>query len=129
MRSFEIQDKIEHNDIKRNRSLIEELKVLHPKIGALYKSLEEEGSFKKQNLLRNIRRLYLQVKGRYVDDSPDPMDRVRAHADDILEDVQEELLALVEAGNRSSPEDMAFGVSVVMVDAFMRCKILEAPPA
>lgn len=131
MQSFEIQDKIEHNCIKRNRSLIDEQKVLYPKINAVYESLEKEGSFKKQNLLRNVRRLYLRVKGRYVEDSREPMDILRTHADDILDDVQDELLALVEgdAGVRTSPEDTAFGVSVVMVDAFMRCKILEAPPA
>jgi len=131
MQSFEIQDKIEHNCIKRNRSLFDEQKVLYPKINAVYESLENEGSFKKQNLLRNVRRLYLRVKGRYVEDSRAPMDIVRAHADDILDDMQDELLALVEGdvGSRASSEDMAFGVSVVMVDAFMRCKILEAPPA
>lgn len=129
IQSFDIQEKIEYNAVKRNRALIEENKVFYPKLSALYESLEEEGSFKKQNLLRNIRRLYLQIKGRYVEDCPEPMEVVRVHSDDIIEDVQDELLVLVETGNRNSPEDVAFGVSVVMVDAFMRCKILEVPPS
>lgn len=129
MRSFRIQDKIEHNAIVRNRALIHEYKVLYPKLNALYDLLEQEGSFKKQNLLRNVRRIYLRVKGRYVGTSKEPLTVVRGNADDMLDAVQDELLAIVQAENQNWPEDMAFGISVVMVDAFMRCKILEAPPA
>ncbi len=62
---FKIKDKISHNSIKRNKVLIEEYKVYHAKISVLYDELELQGSFKKEKLLRNIRQLYLIIKGNY----------------------------------------------------------------
>ncbi len=124
---FGINNKIDYNGIRRNRALLDEYKIYYPKIASLYDALENAGSFKKESLLRNVRRLYLVVKGRYVKDSDTAMRIVREHADDMIDDVAEELLRLVE-GSGKYTEDAAFGVSLVMVDAFMRCKILEAPP-
>jgi len=63
---FNIADKITHNAIKRNKSLIEEYKIFYAKINALYNELEMQGSFKKEKLLRTIRLIYVKVKGTYV---------------------------------------------------------------
>ena len=127
MHAFGIEDKIEYNCVRRNRALIDEYKVYYPKVASLYEALEDGGSFKKESLLRNIRRIYLRVKGKYVKDSGDPMQVVRERADDIIDDVQDRLVSVVETSNSSSVEDVDVGVA--LVDAFMRCKILEAPPA
>ena len=127
--AFEIEAKISHNDIKRNKALIDEYKVFYTKVNSLYQTLENEGSFRKENLLRNIRSIYLKIKGGYVGDSVRPMQKVRDNADNIIEDVQEQLLAMAEKRANNCSEDISFGVSIIMVDAFMRCKILEEPPA
>ena len=50
---------------------------------------------------------------------------VTEDADNIFDDVQEELFNLLEEDVR---EDISFEISVIVVDAFMRCKILEEPP-
>jgi len=126
--AFEIEEKIKHNDIKRNKALIDEYKVFYKKVNSLYQILEEQGSFKKENLLRNIRGIYLQVKGKYVGNDVDPMQMIRDNADNIIEDVQDKLLAMAEEKTSNFSEDISFGISVIMVDAFMRCKILEEPP-
>lgn len=123
---FDISDKIQYNNIKRNRCLIEEYAGYNGKIGSIYAELEKAGSFKKEKLLSNIRTIYLKVKGTYVLDSTDYLTIIQEKADDIMDDVEGQLLTLVE-GSGLSGEDMAFGVSVIMVDAFMRCKILEEP--
>jgi len=128
MKAFEIEAKINHNDIKRNKALIDEYKVFHAKVNSLYQILEEQGSFKKENLLRNIRNIYLQVKGKYVGNDVDPMRVIRDNADNIIEDVQDKLLVMAEEKTSNCSEDISFGVSIIMVDAFMRCKILEEPP-
>lgn len=128
MQAFGIDDKIEYNCVHRNRVLIDEFKVYYTKVNSLYEALEDGGSFKKESLLRNIRRIYLGVKGKYVGDSGDPMQVVRERADDIIDDVQDRLLSVVETNNSSSVEDVDVAIALVMVDAFMRCKILEAPP-
>lgn len=128
MKAFEIEAKIKHNDIKRNKALIDEYKVFYTKVNSLYQTLEEQGLFKKEKLLRNIRSIYVKIMGKYVKDSTHPMQIIRDNADNIIEDVQDELLIIAEKKTISFSEDISFGVSIIMVDAFMRCKILEEPP-
>lgn len=124
---FDITEKLTFNNVVRSRALIEEYKVWYTQVSEVYDVLEEQGSFKKEKLLRNVRQVYLTVKGRYVGASQDPMAIVRQHADDIIDEVLEELYATLEGTMTNCPEDTAFAVSVLMVDAFMRCKILEFP--
>jgi hypothetical protein len=125
--SFEINEKILFNEIKENRSLIEEYKVFHSKINSLYKELEIQGSFKKEKLLRNIKMIYLKTKGKYISDFNDPMQSIRKNADKIMADIESELYKLAEKGNPTCSEDITFAISIIMVDAFIRCKILEGP--
>lgn len=124
---FNIKDKINHNAIKRNKSLIEEYKIFYTKINSLYNELEVQGSFKKEKLLRTIRLLYVKAKGTYVGNHDNPMEVICANADNIIEDVENELLKLVEKDEEIYKEDISFGIPIIMVDAFMRCKILEDP--
>ncbi len=124
---FAISDKISYNNIKRNKCLIEEYSAYYGKINSLYGELESQGSFKKEKLLRNIRAVYLKIKGKYTQGDSDPMPIIQEKADDIIEDIENEFLSLVPNTNKYQ-EDLSFGISVVLVDAFMRCKILEEPP-
>ncbi len=124
---FHIKDKIDHNAIKRNKSLIEEYKIFYTKINSLYSELEVQGSFKKEKLLRTIKLLYVKAKGVYIESHDNPIEMIRANADNIIEDVENELLKLVEKDEELYKEDISFGIPIIMVDAFMRCKILEEP--
>ena len=125
---FDVEDKIRHNSVKRNRPLIEECRVFYHRVNSLYQQLEKDGIIKKTSILRNIRLVYLKVKGRYMEDSKDTLQTVQNHADDIFEDTIEELLSLTERAGFAE-EDAVFGVSLIAVDAFIRCKILENPGA
>lgn len=126
LQAFGISDKISYNNIKRNKYLIEEYSGYYGKINSLYSELETQGSFKKEKLLRNIRMIYLKTKGKYNHESSDSPAIVQEKADDILEDIEDEFLTLISWAN-GYKEDISFGISVVLVDAFMRCKILEEP--
>ena len=119
--------KISHNNIKRNSTLIHEYKVYHHKLNAIYDELEMQGSIRKGKLLRNIKTLYTTVKGRYVLDSSDEMTIIRAQADDIFDDVYDELVSRLDNTDMWE-EDIMIGVRLIMVDAFVRCKVLEEPP-
>ncbi|MDR0574807.1 MAG: hypothetical protein LBG96_12405 [Tannerella sp.] len=127
LQTFGITDKISYNNIKRNKCLIEEYGGYYGKINSLYGELESQGSFKKEKLLRNIRAVYLKTKGKYTQGISDPMPIIQKKADDIIEDIENVFLSLVADTNKYQ-EDISFGISVVLVDAFMRCKILEEPP-
>ena len=126
-KSFNINDKISFNAIKRNKVLIEEYKIYYSQLNTLYSELEIAGNFRKEKLLRNIKRIYLKVKGKYVIDSTDTMKIIRQNADNIIEDIENQLLEMIEKDEKHYEEDIIFGISVIMVDAFMRCKILEEP--
>jgi len=127
--AFKIEDKIKHNDIKRYRSLIDDYKIYNSKVSSLYRTLEEEGSFKKAKLLRRVKQIYSNVKGKYIQDGENPIVLIRENADDILDEVLSEMVKLAEHQASSFKEDIDFGASIILVDAFMRCKVLEEPLA
>lgn len=129
MSSFDISNKISYNNLRRNRYTVNEYKVFYPKINSIYDELESAGSFRKEKLLRNIKSIYLKAKGKYIEPDDDELQKLRDHADDIFEEVEDILYnSLVNDNDSILVEDLAFGISVIMVDAFMRCKILERPP-
>ena len=125
LQAFNIGHKIAYNAIKRNRILIDEYKQYHGKLGIIYTEMEQQGSFKKIKLLRHITNIYLKIKGSYIGDSANHIEIIRANADNIIDDIRDELFEVVIANTLH--EDTVFGIDIVMVDAFMRCKILEEP--
>lgn len=127
---FDIDSKIEFNKIKRNKSLIDSYYIYYSKLNNIYDELEAQGSFKKESLLRNVHRIYLKTRGEYVQDKngDEALRLVQENADNIIEEVQEALFEEVAKTNKLVLETASFGIAVIMVDAFMRCKILEQPP-
>jgi len=124
-KSYAIDNKIAYNNIQENFYLIEEYKAYSGKIDLLYSELEKSGTFKKEKLLKIIRVTYLKLKGRYVTDRNHELHMIREHSDDIINDMQEFLLSEVDKMNIN--EDAIIAIPIIMVDAFMRCKILEKP--
>ncbi len=127
LKSFNISEKIKYNDIKRNKFLIEEYKDSQAKISPIYRELEDQVAFKKDRLFGIIKNMYLKRKGKYVLNHPNPIELVRAHADDIIDDVQNDILDAISRDKMGHPDNIVFGINMIMIDAFMRCKILEEP--
>ncbi len=125
--AFKISEKIKYNDIKRNKFIIEDYKAYHAKLSSIYSELENQGSFKKDKLLRKIKDIYLKKQGKYIPDYPNYIEGVRMHADDIIDGIQSDILNAILNVDADFQEDIVFGVNIIMVDAFMRCKILEEP--
>lgn len=120
-------DKILYNNVILFKPVIEEYAVYQGKLNRLYEEIEKQGSTKKEFVLQNIKSIYLREKGKYKD-----LDEIRANADVIFENVEKELWKIIE--NSSNPisdlpiEAIKIGLLVIMVDAFMRCNILEESP-
>lgn len=118
--------KIKFNNIIEYRPIIDTYKVYQGKLSKVYQEIEHQGSTRKEYILKNINTLYLREKGKYSD-----LSEIQANADNILRNVEKALWDLIEnSSNRD--EEMPFeaiqmGVLIVMVDAFMRCEILEEP--
>ena len=119
--SFRIEDKIVHNSLRRNSYLILEYAKFFPKINSLYLELESQGSFKKERLLRNIKLLYIRIRGEYLGEGKTLND----NSDDIFESIENKLMD--QLGKSDIDEDIAFAIPIIMVDSFIRCNILENP--
>ena len=68
--------------------------------------------------------LYIKTKGKYINGIENELEIIQMNADNIIEDIENNLLEIVD-NNLSNSEDTSFALPIIMVDAFMRCKILE----
>ena len=128
--SFSIEDKIEFNHVATNKPLITEYRVYQGKINALYSEFERSGSAKKQGVLRAIKLMYVTAKGELLG-ADQSLENIRKHADQLIDLVRRKLHEIIDdsANNNSliAYEDVEFAVSILVVDGFLRCKILEEP--
>jgi hypothetical protein len=123
---FDIDEKLAFNHLKNKVAVIQEYKAYQHKLDAIYEELDGKGSNQKRKLLNAIHLIYVEVKGKYVRDSSTPLDIIRENADAIFDEVYEKLYEMAN-DNILSKEELMVPLTIVMVDAFMRCKILEEP--
>jgi hypothetical protein len=121
------ETKILFNNVKRYESVIREFAPYQVKLNKIYEIIEKEGSTKKELVLHNIKRIYLNVKSEY-----NTIEEIRNNADIILDKVIETIWDNVEKApnklDEFDQETIEFSLMIVIVDAFMRCNILEEPP-
>ena len=122
------KEKIAFNQMKKNASLIREYSVYYTKLNALYTELENQGSIVKEKLLRTIKLTYDRVKSTFVGEAKDSLKMIKENSDAIFDEVYHTLYNKLEDSNYWE-EDIVLGLNIVMIDAFVRCKILEEPPA
>jgi hypothetical protein len=120
------EEKIKYNNVVRYSPIIEEYKVYQGKLNAVYEEIEKAGSPKKSFLLQNFKTLYLKEKGKYPD-----IESIRDNADTIFDNIKDEIWRILGISSNLRTdlpiEAIDIGILIVMVDAFMRCKILEEP--
>lgn len=119
--------KILFNSVKRYESVIREFAPYQVKLNKIYEIIEKEGSTKKELVLHNIKRIYLQISSEYKN-----FEEIRNNADIILDKVIETIWDKVDNAPNTldgfDQETIDFSLMIVIVDAFMRCNILEEPP-
>ena len=118
--------KLNYNLIKTNYAVIQEYKVYQGKINTLYDELEKQGSIKKEKLLNNVNQIYNKIKGSYILDSENSIEIIRENSDKIYNEVYNNLYEQLE-NSKFFEEDIILGINLILVDAFIRCKILEEP--
>jgi len=126
-RAFDIREKLTFNSVEKYAPIINEYKLYHQKINSLYDELEAQGSLKKSKILATVKREYLMIKGSVVGNSEHPIDEIRKHSDAIIGKVVDSLYNKVNEETDLYEDDIMIGVDLIVVDAFMRCKILEEP--
>ncbi len=128
---FKIEDKIQHNCILRHKSTIEEYRAYQGQLQTLFKEIEELGSVKKKNLLKNIKQFYLDVKNEILLENQS-IEHVRKHADDLIDAVENKMFNVIDNSSNKIQsldiESINLGVKIVLVDALLQCKVLEEVP-
>ncbi|MEC5395758.1 ABC-three component system protein [Bergeyella sp. RCAD1439] len=121
------EEKILYNNVIRYKAIIEEYRVYQGRLNKVYEEIEKQGSTRKEFVLHNIKSAYLLEKGKYNN-----IDQIRANADNIIENVQAKLWEIIESSSNKNTdlpiEAIQISLYVILVDAFMRCSILEEPP-
>jgi hypothetical protein len=115
---FEIKRKIEHNNLVKTRQIIEEYAIYKPKIESIYDEFDSLGSNKSYSVLQLIGRYYIEESEQLND------------SDTIFLNVCERIMERVqESGNfiRVEFDVLILCVDILVVDAFIRCKIFENP--
>lgn len=116
-KNFEIDRKITFNKLKSSRDVIEEYRVYYKKVDEKYAEFDAMGVNKSNSVLATIRREYRKLK-----DQSDP--------DSIFETVVDRILDKIrESPNfeRIPVDELNLCVDILVVDAFIRCKIFENP--
>lgn len=114
---FAIEEKIDFNDLRNSRELIDDYHVYCGKIDRIYTDYDREGSNKSWSVLEAIRSFYRAYARQLSGD---------ALFDKVIECVT---TRIVESPNFTliPVEELELCVNILVVDAFTRCKIFKNP--
>lgn len=115
---FDIQPKIDKNKLQEWDALIKEYAVYSTVVGKIYKDYDQECRNQSMAVLFRLKSLYLKLKQQFV-------------ADELFDKLKEEVYKIVDGDATCSTvltkEQLEMNISIVLIDAFMKCKIFEKP--
>ena len=115
---FAIEDKIKFNKLENIRGFIDEYKIYYWKIDGIYNEFDKEGKNKSYFLLQSFKREYIKLKNSEEDSSA----IFYAIIDNAIKTV------LNSSNYEKIPfEELETCIYILVVDAFVRCKIFENP--
>lgn len=131
-RSFpaDVTKKIDHNLLRSKRRIILDYKSYSSHIEASYLLVEKNIINGKRTAMRLLNSMYCTALEKYNIDSFDPdINKVRDHADDIIEDIIKQLRKFIynSANVCDFKEHIEVGINVVVAHAFVECYVLENP--
>lgn len=115
--SFEIERKIQFNELEEAREVIEEFCIYYKKVDEKYTEFDLLGANKSNSVLNSIRKEYRKLK------KTDNKDSIFF---DTIENVKNKVLCSNNLNNIPIDE-IELCIDILVVDAFIRCKIFENP--
>ena len=115
--SFEIERKITHNNLSSAKSLIDEYSLYYGRIDAKYTAFDNMGNNKSNSVLATIKREYIKLKN-------------KSSADEVFFNTADSILnKITKSANyiQIPIDELELCVDILIVDAFIRCKIFENP--
>lgn len=117
VKSFEIDGKITYNNLKTTKIIIEDYKIHHNRLEKIYREFDEQGANKSFSVLQNLRQEYAKLLSNFEGD-----ELFLKIKDDVIETIRQ------SANFVKMPiEELELCVNILLVDAFIRCKIFENP--
>lgn len=116
--TFEIIRKIEFNDLKNVQETIEDYKIYYHKLDEKYSQFDKEGANKSLSVFQIIKKQYMLKK----DVEKDAENLFFSIIDNIIE-------IIIKSKNyvEIPYEELELCVNILVVDAFIRCKIFKNP--
>lgn len=114
---FEVERKIEYNVLIAAKILVDDYKIHHSQVDNIYAEFDKSGANKSKSVLDSIRRFY-------------SLHRSELSADDLFFKVFENVVERIQNSanyERIPYDELELCVNILMVDAFIRCKIFENP--
>ena len=131
-RSFppKISDKIDHNQLKNNRTIVRQYKNYSSHIESAYNIIEKNVVNGKQTAMLKLNDMYTSALKKFKIDAWEPdMDEIKKYADEIIDDIKQQLSNFLykSANITFTKEQMSIGINIVIAHAFVECYILENP--
>lgn len=115
--SFDVSNKIVKNNLSIFKDIIEQYDVYFSTVQKIYNDFDSIGNNKSFAVLQTINKEYLQLKTKFSGDS-----LYNAIAENL-----KDKLSLSANLKQFYDEDLDLYIDIVLVDAFIRCKIFEKP--
>lgn len=129
--SFNPIAKIDHNNVVKFKVILENYKMYVGKLTTIYGEFDNQGSNTTRIVLENIKLSYLKEKADRLSKNPgkDQMIVIRENADAIIEAVESTLVNQIKTSSNieTTSDTINISLQIVLIDAFIRCKILEEP--
>lgn len=117
IKSFEIERKISFNNLDKVKSIIGEFKIHHNRVDRIYAECDLIGNNKSNSVLLAIKKEYIKTKD--IENSDELFFMIaKKIKDKILQSANYQPI---------SEEELDLCIDIIMVDAFIRCKIFEKP--
>lgn len=115
--AFEIDRKIQFNNLNDSKYIIDDYKAYSPRVDKKFSEFDLQGVNKSNSVLSKIKGFYVRNKGAKSDD-----ELFFSVIDDVMQYVKN------SSNFDSIPDDeLELCVNILVVDAFIRCKIFENP--
>lgn len=117
-KSFDLEPKIDINSLKKWRHIISKYTVFSLLVDKIYRAYDEQGVNKSFAVLSSLHDLYLNLASELTGD---------ALFDKLLESVYDIVNKDYEYNESLTREELQVNIKIVLVDAFVKCKIFKKP--
>ncbi len=114
---YDIEIKISYNQLNTARNLIDDYKIHYHRIDKIYSDFDKQGVNKSISILNGIRSEYLALSA-------------KASPDQCFFSIIDKVVQKIRASANYTPipdEELVLCVQILVVDAFIRCKIFKNP--